>query len=113
MKKEKSYEDVQRFISHVADKQGWSVQKESEFLDHITRGPQTTHNRHGYFLCPCRDGSGVREEDEDIVCPCIYNIPDQKKYGHCYCGLFFRKDFAENGGEFAPIPDSRPEELYD
>jgi ferredoxin-thioredoxin reductase catalytic chain len=112
-KKEKSKEDVYRFITQVAGKQGWGVAREPEFLDHIAEGLMTTHKRHGYFLCPCRDGSGERAEDEDIVCPCIYNIPDQKEYGHCFCGLFYNKTYQEDGGGFNQIPDRRPEELYD
>lgn len=112
-KKEKSLDDIDRFIFRVADKQDWGVNKDPEFLDHIKKGLQTTYNRHGYFLCPCRDGAGDREADKDIVCPCVYNVPDQKEHGHCFCGLFFDKTYEEEGGDFKQIPDRRPDEFYD
>jgi ferredoxin-thioredoxin reductase catalytic chain len=111
--RQKTPEQVDRFVRQVAEKQGWALSPDKPFLEHIKQGLMTTHNREGYFLCPCRDGSGLREEDEDIVCPCIYNVPDQKEYGHCFCGLFFDPEYLKNGGEFKQIPDRRPEELYD
>lgn len=112
-KSEKSKEDVRRFIDAVSAKQGWGVSKDEKFLGTLTEGLQSTYNRHGFFLCPCRDGAGDKVEDKDITCPCVYNVPDQKEYGHCFCGLFFDKDYLETDGEVKQIPDRRPDELYD
>ena len=97
----------------VSKKQGWDIQKNSSFLNTIQKGLLVNHQRHGYFLCPCREGAGVRKKDQDIVCPCVYNIPDQQEYGYCFCGLFFAKGAQNEEDDFQQIPDRRPDERYD
>lgn len=97
----------------VAKKQGWEVNNNKDFLSTVVKGLATTHNRVGYYLCPCRDGAGERSADKDIICPCVYNRMDQKEFGHCFCGLFFDPEYQNNNGEFKQIPDRRPDELYD
>lgn len=107
--RKKSLEDVHRFVTSVAHKQDWAVNPDQEFLRTVESGLQQNYNRHGYFLCPCRDGDGERERDRDIICPCVYNIPDQKEYGHCFCGLFLDKEFAASGQPVGQIPERRPD----
>ena len=113
----KSKEEARIFVQRVADHKGWALNPDEEFLDGIVEGLKTNYNRYGYFLCPCRDGEGDRAADKDIVCPCDYCVPDQKDYGHCFCGLFLTKAFAdaaEQGkAEVQPIPERRPEEYYE
>lgn len=110
-KQQKSIEDSRRFVSMVAAKQGWGVCPDPEHLQILVEGLTENYNRHGYFLCPCRDGTGEREKDADIVCPCVYNVPDQQEYGQCFCGLFVTKEFEAEGREPRQIPERRPEEL--
>ncbi len=112
-RRNKSKADVRKFIDAVSAKQGWGVNRSESFLDHLVKGLQSTYNRHGFFLCPCRDGSGDKQADKDITCPCVYNVPDQKEYGHCFCCLFFDKEHQEKDEDFKQIPDRRPDELYD
>ena len=107
----KATEDALTFARRVADYQGWALNPDADFVRDLAEGLATNHNRYGYFLCPCRDGVGEREKDRDIICPCDYNVPDQKEYGHCYCALFFDPEFVHNGKEPRPIPERRPEEL--
>lgn len=106
--KKKSKEDTRRFVHQVAKYQGWVVNPDESFLDDIIEGLTTNYNRYGYYLCPCRDGDGIREEDKDIICPCDYNVPDQQEHGHCYCGLFLSKEFAATGKPVRQIPERRP-----
>jgi ferredoxin-thioredoxin reductase catalytic subunit len=108
---EKTTDDVRRFVEQVAKHNGWAVNPDSDFVDELIEGLRVNYNRYGYFLCPCRDGTGERKRDKDIICPCDYNVPDQKEYGHCYCALFFDPTHLENGGAAQPIPERRPEEL--
>ena len=108
---QKSTEDTRRFVTQVARHQGWALNRDEGFLADLVEGLKTNYNRYGYFLCPCRDGTGNRGEDKDIICPCDYNVPDQKEYGHCYCALFFDPAFLEAGKEPRPIPERRPDEL--
>ena len=104
---ERSAEDTTRFAQLVANKQGWKVNFEDELTADILSGLQANHQRYGYFLCPCRDGSGNREEDRDIICPCVYAAQDIKEHGHCFCGLFLSEAFFVSGKEAESIPERR------
>ncbi|NCN04063.1 MAG: ferredoxin:thioredoxin reductase [Spirochaetales bacterium] len=103
--------DSALFVQKVAEKQGWVPNPDEEFRKKIEAGLAENYNRYGYFLCPCRDGDGDRQADKDITCPCDYNVPDQKEYGHCFCGLFLSPEFAATGAPLQGIPERRPEEL--
>lgn len=107
----KSHDDARRFVEQVAGYRGWALHPDPDFLDGIIEGLKENYNRYGYFLCPCRDGSGDRNEDRDIICPCTYCVPDQQEFGHCFCGLFLTRAFAESGRIPEPIPERRPPEL--
>lgn len=107
MMKEKSYDDVSLFISMVANRNGWKLNRDSEHLQIITEGLMKNYNRYGYFSCPCRDADGIREGDKDIICPCDYCRPDQKDFGHCYCGLYLTEEFYSTMKEPVSIPERR------
>ncbi|MBL0713929.1 MAG: ferredoxin:thioredoxin reductase [Desulfosarcina sp.] len=66
--------------------------------------------RYGYMVCPCRLASGDRENDRDIICPCIYRTPDVAEYGSCYCNLYVSEDW--NAGRIPHdfVPERRPPE---
>jgi len=104
---EKNFENTRLFVSMVAQKQGWELNRDEEHLEIIISGLMKNYNRYGYFACPCRDASGVREKDSDIICPCDYCRPDQEEFGHCYCGLYLTKDFFKSGKEPQSIPERR------
>ena len=97
-----------QFIHAVANHRGWAVVPDEQFLNDIADGLARNYNSYGYFLCPCRDGDGDREADQDIICPCVYAVPDQAEYGHCFCGLFLTHEFAARGVAPQPIPERRP-----
>ena len=107
MNREKTAEDVMRFVRMTADKQGWKLNPDAEFLTMIVEGLAVNYNRYGYFACPCRDADGDRELDGDIICPCEYCRPDQAEFGHCYCGLYLTPDFFASGKAPASIPERR------
>ena len=73
----------------------------------VLAGLEANQARYGYYLCPCRDGSGNRREDSDIICPCRYVDDDLAESGHCYCGLFVSGAFVERRGIIEPIPERR------
>ena len=105
----KTKEDVQKFISMVAQHKGWHLHPDKEFLEMLVDGLMTNFNRFGYFCCPCRLGDGDRSKDRDIICPCDYCVPDQEEYGHCYCGLYLTPEFFESGKLPSGIPERRPD----
>ncbi len=109
--KKKTPADARRFVEMVATHQGWELNPDKAFLADIVDGLAANFNRYGYFLCPCRDGSGLREHDKDIICPCDYNMRDQEEHGHCFCGLFLDARFKASGKPVRQIPERRPEDL--
>ncbi|MHA2297941.1 MAG: ferredoxin-thioredoxin reductase catalytic domain-containing protein [Candidatus Hodarchaeales archaeon] len=110
-KRTKNKEETYRFVNMIANKQGWKIHPDEDFLDALVDGLMINYNRYGYFSCPCRDAAGIREKDEDIICPCDYCRPDQEDYGHCYCGLYLTPEFHLSGEMPDTIPERRPEEL--
>ena len=110
-KNPKTKEDVLKFIHQICDFRKWKPNPDEEFVKMLADGLMVNYNRYGYFSCPCRSASGIKEKDKDITCPCDYCVPDQEEYGHCYCGLYLTPEFAETGEEPGSIPDRRPEEL--
>ncbi len=107
--RKKSLDDTRKFVEMVARKQDWYLHPEKEFLDILIEGLTTNYNRYGYYSCPCRDADGIREKDKDIICPCVYCVPDQEEYGHCYCGLYLTPEFHKTGKTPESIPERRPE----
>ncbi len=107
----KTITDGRLFVSMTSQFKNWKLPHDEGFLNILIEGLTTNYNRYGYFLCPCRDGTGVREKDKDIICPCIYCLPDQKDYGHCFCGLFLTPEFYASDKPVRSIPERRPLEL--
>jgi ferredoxin-thioredoxin reductase catalytic chain len=106
--KHKTPDDAKAFIRAVAEKNGWVINPEDDFVGQIAKGLAVNYNTYGYYLCPCRDGDGAREADQDIICPCEYLRADHEEYGHCLCGLFLSSRFAATGQEPRSIPERRP-----
>ncbi|OLS13138.1 MAG: ferredoxin-thioredoxin reductase, catalytic subunit [Promethearchaeota archaeon CR_4] len=107
-RKIKSYSDGLLFVTTTAQFKKWHLPHDAAFLKDLVEGLTTNYNRYGYFLCPCRDGTGVREKDKDIICPCTYCVSDQQDYGHCFCGLFLTPEFFAAGKSPQSIPERRP-----
>ncbi len=66
--------------------------------------------RYGYMACPCRLASGNRDQDKDILCPCVYREPDVKEYGSCYCNLYVSIEWNDNKIRHEYVPERRPAE---
>ena len=66
--------------------------------------------RYGYLGCPCRLLSADREADRDIICPCVYSVPDIEDYGSCYCNLYVSKAWNEGDMPHDYVPERRPPE---
>ena len=101
-------EKTSKYVRMVAEHRNWILTPDEEFLDGLVEGLAINLERFGYRSCPCREAWEDKEKDKDIVCPCTYAEPDIKEYGHCYCGLYFSKDYLEKGGQPRKIPERRP-----
>ncbi len=67
-------------------------------------------DRYGYMACPCRLACGDRDNDKDIVCPCVYRAPDLEEFGACFCGLYISTALNNNEIESQYVPERRPPE---
>jgi ferredoxin-thioredoxin reductase catalytic chain len=67
-------------------------------------------DRYGYMACPCRLASGDKENDKDIICPCVYRESDVEEYGSCYCNLYVTTEWNEKKIPHQYVPERRPHE---
>ena len=108
MAKQKSKDDVLKYIKQVSEKRNWNIHPNSDgTLDLLVDGLTTNFNRIGYFNCPCRDSEEDIKIDRDIVCPCDYAQPDIEEFGRCYCALFFDPEY-DFSKSIEMIPERRP-----
>ena len=66
--------------------------------------------RYGYMACPCRLASGDRDNDKDIICPCVYREPDVEEFGSCYCSLYVSEAWNDGTLPREFVPERRPPE---
>jgi ferredoxin-thioredoxin reductase catalytic subunit len=84
----KDIEKLYRRLDDEAEASGYHLNPDVEFTKNLVRGLLVNEKRYGYWACPCRLASGVKEEDLDIICPCDYRDPDLTEYDQCYCALY-------------------------
>ena len=104
--------DISAFARNVAEKRGWKLNEDSNFLAMLIEGLQANLDRLGYLQCPCRLSWDDRTKDADIICPCVYAADDIDSYGHCYCSLFFNESFDFTTEEPSSIPERRLQHLF-
>jgi len=103
--------DLARFremVRQAQEPQGYFFNADEALVTELLEALVVNKDRYGYMACPCRLASGVREKDRDIMCPCVYRVPDVQEYGSCYCGLYVSAAF--NAGEIPKrrVPERRP-----
>jgi ferredoxin-thioredoxin reductase catalytic subunit len=103
-------EELYPILSKYAEAQGIRLNKDREFVMDILRGLLTNEGRYGYRSCPCRLASGVKDQDKDIICPCVYRDPDIKEYGSCYCELYVSVEWNDGKMEHRQVPERRPKD---
>jgi len=67
-------------------------------------------DRYGYMACPCRLAAGDKENDKDIICPCVYRESDVEEYGSCYCNLYVSTEWNDKKIPRQYVPERRPAE---
>jgi len=90
-----------------AESNGYHLNPDIKFTKNLVKSLLINQKRYGYWACPCRLASGNRDEDKDIICPCVYRDPDIKEFGACYCALYVSKDIKDGKKKAEPIPDRR------
>jgi ferredoxin-thioredoxin reductase catalytic subunit len=71
-------------LNKDAEAYGYHLNPDTEFTKELVRGILLNNIRYGYWNCPCRLASGVKQEDLDIICPCDYRDADLTEYDTCY-----------------------------
>jgi ferredoxin-thioredoxin reductase catalytic subunit len=97
-----------RTLKADAEKNGYRLNPDEDFVKNLVRGLLKNEQRYGYRACPCRLASGVKDQDLDIVCPCDYRDADVEEHGACYCALYVNEAIASGKQQVAPIPERRP-----
>jgi len=100
----KLYERLKR----EAEASGYHLNPDVEHTKELVKGLLTNEKRYGYWACPCRLASGVKEEDLDIICPCDYRESDLNDYGTCYCSLYVSRAVLDGKKKVGSIPERRP-----
>lgn len=86
---------------------GYYLNPEIDFTKDLIKSLLINQIRYGYWACPCRLASGIKEEDIDIICPCYYRDPDLGEYNTCFCGLYVTKKAIDEKIKIKPIPERR------
>jgi len=95
-------------LNREAKAGGYHLNPDIEFTKELVEGLIINEKRYGYWACPCRLASGMKEEDLDIICPCDYRDPDLNEYDTCYCGLYVSRAVVDGKKEIGKIPERRP-----
>ena len=101
-------DDLHDMLQKVQEPKGYYFNRDRERTFDLLRGLLTNKDRYGYMACPCRLASGNRDEDRDIICPCVYREPDVKEFGSCYCQLYVSRAWNEGALEHCVVPERRP-----
>lgn len=97
-------------LKKVQAPKGYFFNTDMERVLDLMEALLTNKKRYGYMGCPCRLVSGDRENDRDIICPCVYREPDVAEYGSCYCNLYVSEAWNEEKIPHEYVPERRPPE---
>ena len=97
-------------LKREAEEGGYHLNPEVDFTKDLVRSLLINEKRYGYWACPCRLASGVKDDDLDIICPCDYRDADVDEYGSCYCALYVSTEILEGKKVAGSIPERRPPE---
>jgi len=103
-------EQLYEMLKKAQEPKGYYFNTDKERVFDLLAALITNKNRHGYMACPCRLASGDKENDKDIICPCVYREPDVEEYGSCYCNLYVSTEWNDKKIPHRYVPERRPPE---
>ncbi len=106
MKVDKLYEALKK----SQEAKGIYFNKDKDLVFELLESLILNKDRYGYMACPCRLACGDRDNDKDIICPCVYRAPDLEEFGACFCGLYISTALNNNEIESEYVPERRPPE---
>jgi ferredoxin-thioredoxin reductase catalytic subunit len=95
-------------LKKEAEDSGYHLNPDAEFTKELIRSLLINEKRYGYWACPCRLASGIKEKDLNIICPCDYRDADLNQFGSCFCALYVSGDVISGKKKVGPIPERRP-----
>ncbi len=95
-------------MKKVQEAKGYYFNLDKERTFELLEALLVNKERYGYMGCPCRLLSGDRDADRDIICPCVYRVPDIAEFGSCYCNLYVSTDWNEGKIAHEYVPERRP-----
>jgi ferredoxin-thioredoxin reductase catalytic chain len=104
---EKLYDMLKKY----QEQKGYCFNNDKEKVLELLEALLVNKKRYGYMSCPCRLAKNNREQDKDIICPCVYREPDVKEYGSCYCNLYVSSEWNREEIPQEYVPERRPPEL--
>ncbi len=105
-------EKLYEMLRKVQEPKGYYFNKDKGKVFDLLEGLLLNRARYGYMCCPCRLAANDRQADKDIICPCVYSIPDIAEYGSCYCELYVSKEWNEEKIPHVYVPERRPPEKF-
>ena len=105
-------EKLYEMLRKVQEPKGYYFSKDKERVHELLEALLENKRRYGYMCCPCRLASEDREEDKDIICPCVYRTPDVEEYGSCYCNFYVNEAWNEERIPHEYVPERRPPEKF-
>jgi ferredoxin-thioredoxin reductase catalytic subunit len=105
---EQDIDRIYRVLKAEAENGGYFLNPDIDFTKNLVRGLLKNEHRYGYRACPCRLASGKKEEDLDIICPCVYRDPDLNDFSACYCALYVSETVVNGKKRTGPVPERRP-----
>lgn len=103
-------ESLYEMLKKSQEAKGYFFNRDKERVFELLEALLSNKERYGYMACPCRLASGDRDNDKDIICPCIYREPDVAEYGSCFCNLYVSREWNEGTVDHEYVPERRPPE---
>jgi ferredoxin-thioredoxin reductase catalytic subunit len=103
-------ENLYEMLRKTQEAKGYFFNNDRERVFELLEALIINKKRYGYMACPCRLASGDKENDKDIICPCVYRTPDVEEYGSCYCNLYVSQGWNQNKIPHDHVPERRPPE---
>ena len=103
-------QQLYEMLKKAQEPKGYYFNTDKERVFDLLEALITNKNRYGYMACPCRLASGDKENDKDIICPCVYRVPDVEEYGSCYCNLYVSTEWNDEKIPHRYVPERRAAE---
>lgn len=109
---EEEVKKLYEMLKKLQEAKGYYFNQDLDRTFDLLEGLIINKERYGYMCCPCRMASEDRVKDKDIICPCVYRVPDVEEYGSCYCNLYVSREWNEGKIPRVYVPERRPPEKF-